>query len=422
MISYRATLTNRTGLGPKEGEVSAVHLHRDPVFSDWKVRFHSSPDRFTGQRSLGESTSGEFVDKSTSHLCSTGPGGLEQQSPDRLTGPLSTGRTGRDKSHRPHPRNRIGPDRTGCQSPDESTGHGTVELSTGQRTLDKSTGQLKLSSVQHGRIPMGQRSSTEQSTTIWYMGHSSGRGPTVTSRNRYSTGPDQTNSSDYWKIGYRTDDVPDRTGHRRSVVSRDRSKSTDHPSRLDGQGFRIPLRNSSPNNRSPSFSSPSRRSRRKHRSEKKKKRIRHSSSSGSSISSCSSSSRSRSRRHKKRHHRSRSVSRHHRHRHGRKRRRSPSSSSSERRSKKSYNERADEKSVSPVRQSLSPSPSRFTVAHEISLTVGSHDDDFQFPSKSNFKKPAPHITDSQFYSNVDPSDFRTRNYIKCCRLSCYLPT
>ena len=281
---------------------------------------------------------------------------------------------------------RTGPNRTGCQSPDESTEHGTVELSTGQRTLDKSTGQLKLSSVQHGRIPMGQRSSTEQSPTIRYMGHSSGRGPTVTSRNRYSTGPDQTNSSDYRKIGYRTDNVPERTGHRRSVVSRDRSKLTDHPSRLDGHGFRIPLRNSSPNNRSPSFSSPSRRSRRKHRSEKKKKRIRHSSSSGSSISSSSSSSRSRSRRHKKRHHRSRSVSRHHQHRHGRKRWRSPSSSSFGRRSKKSYNERADAKSVSPVRQSLSPSPSRFTVAHEISLTVGPHCDDFHSPSKSNFKK------------------------------------
>ena len=274
--------------------------------------------------------------------------------------------------------------------------HGTVELSTGQRTLDKSTGQLKLSSVQHGRIPMGQRSSTEQSTTIRYMGHSSGRGPTVTSSNRYSTGPDQTNSSDYRKIGYRTDNVPDRTGHNGSVVSRDRSKSTDHPSRLDGQGFRIPLRNSSPNNRSPSFSSPSRRSRRKHRSEKKKKRIRHSSSLGSSISSSSSSSRSRSRRHKKRHHRSRFVSRHHRHRHGRKRRRSPSSSSSERRSKKSYNERADAKSVSPVRQSLSPSPSRFTVAHEISLTIGPHDDDFQSPSKSNFKKPHPILQTPSF--------------------------
>ena len=67
--------------------------------------------------------------------------------------------TGRYKSHRPNPRNRIGPDRTelgvnlqtsppvagpdrtgpdrtGCQSPEESTGHGTVELFTGQRTLD----------------------------------------------------------------------------------------------------------------------------------------------------------------------------------------------------------------------------------------------------------------------------------------------
>ena len=37
-------------------------------FSDWKVRSHSSLDRFTSQRSLGESTSGEFVDKSTGQL------------------------------------------------------------------------------------------------------------------------------------------------------------------------------------------------------------------------------------------------------------------------------------------------------------------------------------------------------------------
>ena len=280
----------------------------------------------------------------------TGPGGPEQQSPDRLTGPLSTGRdlTGQKSPTKSTEPDQTGPDRTGCQSPDESTGHGTLELSTGQRTLDKSTGQLKLSSVQHGRIPMGQRSSTEQPTTIWYLGHSSGRGPTVASRNRYSTGPDQTNSSDYRKIDYRTDNVPDRTGHRRSVVSRDRSKLTDRPSRLDGQGFRIPLRNSSPINRSPSLSSPSRR---KHRSEKKK-RIRHSSSSVSSISSSSSSSRSRSRRYKKRHHRLRSVSQHCGHRHSRKRRRLPSSSSSDRRSKKSYNERAGVKSVSPIIHSL----------------------------------------------------------------------
>ena len=193
---------------------------------------------------------------------------------------------------------------------------------------------------------MGQRSSTEQPTTIWYLGHISGRGPTVASRNRYSAGLDQTNSSDYRKIGYRTDNVPNRTGHRQSIVSRDRSKSTDRPSRLDGQGFRIPLRNSSPNNRSPSLSSPSRR---KHRSEKKK-RIRHTSSSVSSISSSSSSSRSRSRRYK-RHHRLRSVSQHCGHRHSRKRQRLPSSSS-DRRSKKSYNERAGVKSVSPIRHSL----------------------------------------------------------------------
>ena len=198
---------------------------------------------------------------------------------------------------------------------------------------------------------MGQRSSTEQPTTIRYMGHSSGRGPTVISRNRYSTGPDQTNSSDYRKIGYRTDNVPDWTGHRRLVVSRDHSKSTDCRSRLDGQGFRIPLKNSSLNNQSPSLSSPSRRKRRSEK-KKKKKTIRHSSSSVSSICSSSSSSRSRSRRYKKRHHRLRSVSQHCGHRHSHKRRRLPSSSSSDRRSKKSYNERAGVKSVSPIRHSL----------------------------------------------------------------------
>ena len=73
-------------------------------FSHWKVRSHSSPDRFTGQRSLGESTSGEFVDKSTGHRRDrTG-----QKSPTKSTEP-----------------DRTGPDQTGCQSPDESTGHGT---------------------------------------------------------------------------------------------------------------------------------------------------------------------------------------------------------------------------------------------------------------------------------------------------------
>ena len=79
-------------------------------FSDWKIRSHSSPDRFTGQRSLDESTSGEFVDKSTGQLCSTGPGGPEQQSPDRLTCPLSTGR---DRTGQKSPTKSTEPDRTG---------------------------------------------------------------------------------------------------------------------------------------------------------------------------------------------------------------------------------------------------------------------------------------------------------------------
>ena len=113
-------------------------------FSDWKIRSHSSPDRFTGQQSLDESTSGEIVDKSSGQLCSTGPGGPEQQSPDRLTGPLSTGRTGRQIhgtgsartgpnwasiSRRVHrSRDRIGPDRT--------------ELGVNLQTSPPVTGQL----------------------------------------------------------------------------------------------------------------------------------------------------------------------------------------------------------------------------------------------------------------------------------------
>ena len=79
-------------------------------FSHWKVRSHSSPDRFTGQRSLGESTSGEFMDKSTGQLCSTGPGGPEHSSPDRLTGPLSTGK---DRTGQKSPTKSTEPDRTG---------------------------------------------------------------------------------------------------------------------------------------------------------------------------------------------------------------------------------------------------------------------------------------------------------------------
>ena len=70
------------------------------------------------------------------------------------------------------------------------------------------------------------------------MGHSSDSGSTVTSRNRYSTGPDRTNSTDYRKIGYRTDNLTDRTGQRQSVVPRDRSRSAGRPGRLDGQGLK----------------------------------------------------------------------------------------------------------------------------------------------------------------------------------------
>ena len=131
MISYRSTLTNRTGLGRNEGEVSAVHLHRDPVFLTGKF----DPILHRTDSPVNDLWVNLPVVNSWTSL------------------PVIEG-TGRDKSHRPNPRNRIGPDRTklgvnlqtsppvtgpdqtGCQSPDESTGHGTVELSTGQRTLD----------------------------------------------------------------------------------------------------------------------------------------------------------------------------------------------------------------------------------------------------------------------------------------------
>ena len=78
-------------------------------FSHWKVRSHSSPDRFTGQRSLDESTSGEFVDKSTGHRRDrTG-----QKSPTKFTEPDRTGPNWVSISRRVHrSRDRIGPDRT----------------------------------------------------------------------------------------------------------------------------------------------------------------------------------------------------------------------------------------------------------------------------------------------------------------------
>ena len=133
MISYRSTLTNRTGLGRNEGEVSAVHLHRDPVFLSGKFDpilhrtdspvndlWMNLPDKSTGHR---RDRTGQKSPTKSTEPDRTGPDRTGCQSPDESTGHG----TGPD---------RTGPDRTGCQSPDESTGHGTVELSTGQRTLD----------------------------------------------------------------------------------------------------------------------------------------------------------------------------------------------------------------------------------------------------------------------------------------------
>ena len=127
MISYRSTLTNRTGLGRNEGEVSAVHLHRDPVFLTGKfdpiLHRTDSPvnDLWVNLPVVSTGHRRDRTQKSPTK--STEPDrtelGVNLQTSPPVTGPDQTG-----------------PDRTGCQSPDESTGHGTVELSTGQRTLD----------------------------------------------------------------------------------------------------------------------------------------------------------------------------------------------------------------------------------------------------------------------------------------------
>ena len=108
MISYRSTLTNRTGLGRNEGEVSALLLHRDPVFLTGKF----NPILHRTDSPVNDLWVNLPVVNSWTSL------------------PVIEG-TGRDKSHRPNPRNRIGPDRTGCKSPDESTGHGTGSDQTG---------------------------------------------------------------------------------------------------------------------------------------------------------------------------------------------------------------------------------------------------------------------------------------------------
>ena len=97
MISYRSTLTNRTGLKRNEGEVSAVHLHRDPVFLTGK--FDPILHR---------------IDSPVNDLWVNLPVVNSWTSLPVIEG------TGRDKSHRTNPRNRIGPDRTGCQSPEPS--------------------------------------------------------------------------------------------------------------------------------------------------------------------------------------------------------------------------------------------------------------------------------------------------------------
>ena len=89
MISYRSTLTNRTGLGRNEGEVSAVHLHRDPVFLTGKF----DPILHRTDSPVNDLWVNLPVVNSWTSL------------------PVIEG-TGRDKSHRPNPRNRIGPDRT----------------------------------------------------------------------------------------------------------------------------------------------------------------------------------------------------------------------------------------------------------------------------------------------------------------------
>ena len=134
MISYRSTLTNRTGLGRNEGEVSAVHLHRDPVFLTGKfdpiLHRSDSPvnDLWVNLPVMNSWTSlpvieGTGRDKVTYQIHGTGSDRTELGVNLQTSPPV----TGSD---------RTGPDRTGCQSPDESTGHGTVELSTGQRTLD----------------------------------------------------------------------------------------------------------------------------------------------------------------------------------------------------------------------------------------------------------------------------------------------
>ena len=122
MISYRSTLTNRTGLGRNEGEVSVVHLHRDQVFLTGKfdpiLHRTDSPvnDLWVNLPVVNSWTSLPVI---------------EGTGRDRSRSGHRRDRTGQKLPTKSTEPDRTGPDRTGCQSPDESNGHGTGSDRTG---------------------------------------------------------------------------------------------------------------------------------------------------------------------------------------------------------------------------------------------------------------------------------------------------
>ena len=101
MISYRSTLTNRTGLGRNEGEVSAVHLHRDPVFLTGKfdpiLHRTDSPvnDLWVNLPVVNSWTSLPVKEGTgrevTDQIHGTGPDRTELQTSPPVTGPDRTG-------------------------------------------------------------------------------------------------------------------------------------------------------------------------------------------------------------------------------------------------------------------------------------------------------------------------------------------
>ena len=130
MISYRSTLTNRTGLGRNEGEVIAVHLHRDPFFLTGKF----DPILHRTDSLVNDL----WVNLPVVNLWTSLPViYVLPDRADRRKGPDGTKVT--DQIHG------TGPDRTGCQSPDESTGHRTgsdrTELDVNLQTSPPVTGQ-----------------------------------------------------------------------------------------------------------------------------------------------------------------------------------------------------------------------------------------------------------------------------------------